>query len=343
MTNHTLADLGWSDYFARQIDETMADFTPARIYEVQRDLLLVLTEAGPSTLIPVESAGEYAVGDWVLSDGVKAAHRLDPISNLTRKAAGHVSYQQRIAANIDTIAIVTSCNADFNIPRLERYLAMVSSAGAMPLVLLTKADRCEDPRDYQRQAERISPLVTAIALNAKNPEDVAQLIPWCKSGQTLALIGSSGVGKTTLRNSLTGGEAETQAIREDDARGRHTTTHRSLVPTPHGGWLIDTPGMRELQLAGQEDGISAVFEDIELLATQCKFNDCAHQGEPGCAVQVTIKAGELDPDRLERWRKLKREDEINSESIARQRARNKAFSKMVNKTVRGSAKRKGRR
>ncbi|WP_299933211.1 ribosome small subunit-dependent GTPase A [uncultured Pelagimonas sp.] len=342
MTNFTLSDLGWSDHFARQVTEDTGELTPARIYEVQRDLLLVLTEDGTKSLIPIESAGEYAVGDWLLCDGVKALHRLDPVSNLTRKAAGHVNYQQRIAANIDTIAIVTSCNADFNVPRLERYLAMVTSAGAMPLVLLTKADRVDDPRDFQRQAERISPLVTAIALNAKDPDDVAQLIPWCKNGQTLALIGSSGVGKTTLRNSLTGENAETQDIREDDARGRHTTTHRSLVPTPYGGWLIDTPGMRELQLAGMEDGISAVFEDIEILATECKFNDCAHEAEPGCAVQKAISKGELDEDRLNRWRKLLREDEYNTESIARQRARNKSFSKMVKKTMEGSKKRKGR-
>ncbi|PYG29890.1 ribosome small subunit-dependent GTPase A [Pelagimonas varians] len=342
MTNFTLSDLGWSDQFARQIGEDTKDLHPARIYEVQRDLLLVLTEDGQKSLIPTESAGEYAVGDWVLNDGVKALHRLEPFSNLTRKAAGHVSYQQRIAANIDTIAIVTSCNADFNVPRLERYLAMVSSAGAMPLVLLTKADRVEDARDYQRQAERISPLVTAIALNATDVEDVAQLIPWCRGGQTLALIGSSGVGKTTLRNSLTGENAITQDIREDDARGRHTTTHRSLVPTPYGGWLIDTPGMRELQLAGMEDGISAVFDDIEQLAIQCKFNNCDHESEPGCAVRTAIEAGELETDRLERWRKLLREDAINTESVARQRARGKAFSKMVKKTMTGAKKRKGR-
>lgn len=343
MNTYTLTDLGWSERFANQITDETANLTPARVYEVQRDLLLVLSETGPASLFPVQSAGDYAVGDWVLSDGAKAMHLLEPSSNLTRKAAGHVSYQQRIAANIDTIAVVTSCNADFNVPRIERYLAMITSAGAMPVVVLTKADRCDTPHDYVRRAERISPLVTALAVNSKDPEDVARLIPWCKDGQTLALIGSSGVGKTTLRNTLTGSEAETQDIREDDARGRHTTTHRSLVPTPYGGWLIDTPGMRELQLAGMEDGISAVFEDIEELATQCKFNNCAHMGEPGCAVQAAIAAGELDEDRLERWRKLVAEDERNSESIARQRARNKAFSKMVKKTVSGAKKRKGRR
>ncbi len=331
MTKYTLADLGWSDHFARQTDDDA--LTPLRITEVHRDRLRVLGEAGAEELIPSESSGAYVVGDWVLSDGVHAVRRLTPFSDLARRAAGRDAVLQRIAANLDTLAVVTSCNADFNPARLERYLAMAHSAGCLPLIVLTKADLAEDARDFLRRAERISPLASAIALDAKDPEDVDRMTPWCRKGQTLALVGSSGVGKTTLRNQLTGESAETQDIREGDAKGRHTTTTRSLVPTLAGGWLIDTPGMRELQLAGVEDGISAVFDDIEQLALECRFRDCAHQAEPGCAVQAAIAAGDLDSDRLGRWQKLLREDRYNSESVADARARGKAFNRIVKEAV----------
>jgi len=175
----------------------------------------------------------------------------------------------------------------------------------------------------------LSPIVTAITLNALDTEDAQRLTPWCKNGQTLALVGSSGVGKTTLRNALTGGSAETAGIREDDARGRHTTTYRSLVRTLANGWLIDTPGIRELQLADAADGIDAVFSGITDLAGQCKFRDCSHSGEPGCAVAAAIKDGRVTQDQLERWNKLKREDQINSETIAQTRERERNFSKKV--------------
>lgn len=339
MTQYSLADLGWSDHFAHQLTDDDASLLPARISEVHRSQLVALTPEGETRLTPNEPAGAYAVGDWVLTDGTTAQRRLDPVTNLHRKAAGHTISDQRIAANVDTVGIVTSCNDDFNIARLERYLALVLASDALPLVILTKADLSDDPNDYRKQAERLSPLVTAIALNAKDPEDAAQLHPWCSNAQTLALLGSSGVGKTTLRNALTGETADTQTIREDDAKGRHTTTHRALRPTVTGGWLIDTPGMRELQLSGTSDGIDEVFEDIDTLASQCKFSDCAHLSEPGCAVKQAIESGELDPARFERWQKLKREDQYNSETIAQSRARQKSFAKMV-KTVTSNASHK---
>lgn len=329
LTEHTLTDLGWSDHFAQQAAAHSPDLIPARIAEVHRDRLRALGPHGPVGLVPAEPSGAYAVGDWVLTEADRALHRLTPLSDLARKAAGHAVARQRIAANIDTLAIVTSCNADFNIARLERYLALAASAGCLPLVVLTKADLCDDPDDYRRRAERLSPLVTAITLDAKSLEDAERLTPWCGPGQTLALVGSSGVGKTTLRNALTEDHGLTQGIRSDDAKGRHTTTFRSLIATRAGGWLIDTPGMRELQLLGADEGIDAVFDDIDALVAQCRFSNCGHESEPGCAVQAALQDGSLDPHRLARWDKLKREELINSETVAQGRRRGKAFAKMV--------------
>ncbi|PWL35128.1 MAG: ribosome small subunit-dependent GTPase A [Marivita sp. XM-24bin2] len=333
LTPCTLTDLGWSDRFARQLTEDDAAFIAARISEVHRSQLIALSEAGDLRLIPTESAGAYAVGDWVLTDGTSAIRRLDPVTTLHRKAAGHAVSDQRIAANVDTVGLVTSCNADFNVARLERYLALALASNAVPLVILTKADLCDDPDSFKRKAERLSPLVTAITINAKDPEDVARLNAWCSKAQTLALLGSSGVGKTTLRNALTGEKEATQDIRDDDAKGRHTTTHRALRRTLAGGWLIDTPGMRELQLSGTSDGLEELFDDIEALAAQCKFSNCAHASEPGCAVKAALADGALDPARLERWQKLRREDQYNSESIAAARARQKSFGRVVKEVM----------
>ncbi len=329
MNDKTLSDLGWSEDFARQLTDSDADLTPARIAEIHRDRLVAITPEGSFNLHPREASGAYAVGDWVLTDGTSAVRRLEPRSDLSRRAAGPGVAAQRIAANIDTIGIVTSCNEDFSVPRLERYLALVSSAGCLPLVILTKADKVDNPRDYLRRAEQLSPLVTALALNAKDTEDAGRLTPWCSGAQTLALIGSSGVGKTTLRNALTGEAAETREIREDDARGRHTTTFRALRPTLAGGWLIDTPGMRELQLTDAAEGIGAVFDDLEELATNCRFSNCGHASEPGCAIKAAVDSGAIEPERVARWQKLLREDQHNSETLAQSRDRQKRFTKRV--------------
>ncbi|SMY06744.1 ribosome small subunit-dependent GTPase A [Flavimaricola marinus] len=327
MTEYLLNDLGWSDHFARQCDPEDSD-TPARLLEVMRDHVIGLTETGQVSLVTPDSTGLYAVGDWVLHDGTKVSKRLDRQTEIARRAAGPQAARQLIAANVDTLAIVTSCNDDFNVARLERYLAMATQAGCLPLVVLTKADQSDDPESYAKAAARLSPLLTAITLNAKDTEDADRLAPWCGAGQTLALVGSSGVGKTTLQNHLTGITALTQDIREDDAKGRHTTTARALRPTRAGGWLIDTPGMRELALSDAAEGIEAVFADVTDLIPQCRFNDCAHESEPGCAVQAAIADGTLDPGRLERWKKLMREDQFNSESVAEARARFRKLGKM---------------
>lgn len=339
MTTKTLTDLGWSDHFARQLTEADAALSPARVAEIHRDRLVALLPDGLTDLHPREASGAYAVGDWILTDGVSAVRRLDPVTDLSRRAAGPGVAAQRIAANLDTIGIVTSCNEDFNVPRLERYLALVSASGCLPLVILTKADKTDAAQDYLRKAQRLSPLVTALAVNAKDPEDAQRLTPWCSKAQTLALVGSSGVGKTTLRNALTGERAETRDIREDDARGRHTTTFRALRPTLAGGWLIDTPGMRELQLADAAEGIGAVFDDLEDLATECRFSNCGHDSEPGCAIKAAVAAGQIEAERVERWQKLLREDRYNSETLAESHSRQRRFGKLV-KEAKAESRRK---
>lgn len=347
MTNTPLADLGWTGRHIAQLTDEDAGATPARVNKVSRTRITALSADGPLRLVTQgdESTGDYVTGDWVLADVDQGLvlRRLERDTLLTRRAAGTGMETQLIAANVDTLGIVTSCNADFNVARLERYLAMAASAGCLPLIILTKADMADDPRDYERRAESLSPLASAIAMNARADDAAEVLKPWSKDGQTFALVGSSGVGKTTLANALTGAEEATAGIREDDAKGRHTTTSRGLSRTIFGGWLIDTPGMRALRLNDAADGIGAVFADIEALAETCKFRDCVHASEPGCAVQAAIAAGDLDADRVRRFAKLVREDEINQEAIHERRAREKDFKKMVKTAVSASKHKRGKK
>ncbi len=338
----TLSDLGWSSHFAAQ-HTVHAQFSPFRITGVHRDRLVGMNEtAEMSLLAPGHSTGDFAVGDWVLADDQnRVQHLLDRRSLLQRRAAGTGAEAQLIAANVDVLFIVSSCNADFNVPRLERYLALAHQAGSYPVVVLTKADNCSDPAAYAKQAEALAPFLTVLTVNAHDASDLQQVLAWCPAGQTAALVGSSGVGKTTLANGMTGQDQATAAIREDDARGRHTTTSRALHPMQNGGWLVDTPGMRALRLLDAQDGVDEVFSDILELAQNCRFSDCQHEAEPGCAVQAAMEEGPLDADRLERWRKLRREDQRNSETVAEARARDKAFGKMVRSAMHGKSARRG--
>ena len=342
----TLPDLGWSNHFLSQLDlEEFETGTPARVTGVHRSLLDVLTTDGERrvALTPALAEGQPAVGDWLIIDATDHARLLDRKTVLTRRAAGSNPIPQPIAANIDTALITTSCNADFNPARLERYLALALQEGVTPVVVLTKADLADDPDDYRQRAEALHPGLFVETLNALDAEDTAtRLSPWTGKGQTIVLMGSSGVGKTTIANALTGTIHATQDIREDDAKGRHTTTSRAMFRLSAGGWLIDTPGMRELRLMDAADGIDAVFDDLNELAATCRFSDCAHDTEPGCAIQAAIAAGDLDPARLTRWQKLQREDQFNSETVAERHARARTLGKMyrVGK-ARSSAKRGG--
>jgi len=249
----TLSDLGWSAYFQSQLDiDEVSTTLPARVRGVHRTQISVLTTEGRRDLIlePGMSTAEIAIGDWVLADpdGARMIRRLDRVSTLQRGSDYAHGERQLIAANIDTLFITTSCNADFNVARLERYLALAHDAEVTPVILLTKADMAEDPDKYVEQAQELGRDLQVLALNAKEVTETAKLEPWIGKGQTIALVGSSGVGKTTLTNALTGEEGATQGIREDDARGRHTTTGRSLHRLPTGGWLIDI--RRPVQVPG---------------------------------------------------------------------------------------------
>ncbi|MDT8856490.1 ribosome small subunit-dependent GTPase A [Paracoccaceae bacterium Fryx2] len=342
----TLADLGWALDFLRQLDlDEIGTTTPCRISAVHRNRVEAIGADGPLSLIPPPglSTGEVAVGDWALARDQRLLRLLDRRTCLARRAAGTGAARQLIAANVDTLFVVTSCNADFNPARLERYLALALGAGVEPVILLTKADLCDGPASWADRARAVNRRVEARTLDALSGDVGTALAEWCRPGRTVALAGSSGVGKTTLANALAGAARSTAPIREDDAKGRHTTTGRDLLPMAVGGWLIDTPGMRELRLTDAEDGIAALFDDLDALARTCRFHDCSHQTEPGCAIRSAVADGRLDPDRIARWEKLRREDRHNSETLAKARHRDRAFGQMVRGVLRDKARLRGDR
>ena len=274
------------------------------------------------------------VGDWVLlNEEQKFVRCLTRQSEFSRKSPGSKVNKQLIASNIDTVFIVSSLNNDFNLSRIERFLSLANEAHVDPVILLTKADLCLDPYQYIDQIHQIDSLLIIEAMNALDENSIQRLLPWCKSGQTIAFLGSSGVGKSTLINKLLGNtEQLTGEIREDDSKGKHTTTGRSLHIMDNGALLLDTPGMRELQLVACEEGINETFSDISHLALQCKFTDCSHQNEPKCAVQAALSAGSIDERRLTNYFKLLKEQARNGATLAEQRASDKSFQKHINST-----------
>ena len=323
--------------------EKNPDAFVARVIGVERTGLTIAPE-GLLGIDQVPLSGRWfrgdeetrpTIGDWVVVDALTGT-LLDLLPRRSLiKRVNPLGALQLIAANVDTALLVTSCNADFSPERLERYLSVVMEADIQPLLVLTKTDLIDDASVYGEVLTERFPDIPQVLLNALEASAVASLEPWCAPGQTLALLGSSGVGKSTLVNSLLGGEVQTTAaIREEDGKGRHTTTNRSLHRLPQGGVILDSPGMRELQLAEAEEGLDQLFADVEALAAMCRFNDCSHAGEPGCAIAAALQAGELDHERLTSYLSLKTEEIRNRESLAARRSRDRAFGKKVRGAVR---------
>lgn len=305
-----------------------ADFVVGRVGLEYRGNYRLYTEYGE---LPAVLSGQLrhqaqgleaypAVGDWVVArlhdDATHATihHVLPRQSQFVRKAAGARTEAQVVAANVDTVFLVSGLDHDFNLRRIERSLVMAWESGANPVILLNKADECDDVEEAVAGVAGVAPGVSVIPISALTGYGVEALAAYLQPGYTVALIGSSGVGKSTLTNFLLGKcVQETQAVRADDQRGRHTTTHRHLLQLPSGALLIDTPGMRELQLWSGSEGLEATFSDVDALAEQCRFRNCQHGQEPGCAVQAAIASGELDSSRFRSYQKLQREQRYLAE------------------------------
>ncbi len=326
--DETLEELGWRTWFGEQVDEEEAlHCLPVRVMAVHRGKIAV-AGAGLQRLVSPYIAGAApsddhpTVGDWLLIDAVtfEPVRVLRRMNLFKRRSPADPRKEQMIAANVDTLFIVASCNQDFSVGRIERYLVLAREVGVHPVVVLTKTDLTDAKETFAAAVRAIEPGLRVETVNGRDPASVASLASWCGRGQTVALLGSSGVGKSTLVNTLRGSDSiATQAIRAGDDTGRHTTTVREMHRLDRGGWLLDTPGMRELQLADASEGLSEVFDDFIAAARDCRFSNCAHAGEPDCAVQRAIAEGAMTVERFERWRKLAAEEGSNAERYPKRR------------------------
>ena len=341
----SLASLGWQAFFQQQLLlEEWDDALPARIIEQHKSEIKVATEEEIITLALTHNMPEMVVGDWILLTAEKHFSRLlERKTCFSRKAAGSKVHKQLISANVDTAFIVCSMNDDFNLNRIERFLSLVNESAAEAVVILSKSDQAKSPEEFIQAVQAIDPLLMVEAVNCLDAESIKKLSPWVKQGSTIAVLGSSGVGKSTLTNTLLGENTQsTSGIREDDSKGKHTTTSRSLISLTEGGLILDTPGMREIQLADSKEGIATTFADIEAFVEQCRFADCRHESEPGCAIQKAIESGELDSRRLGNYQKLLKENAFNSASLSERRASDKALGKYIKNTQAQATGLKGR-
>ena len=326
--DETLEELGWREWFSDQLaGDEARDTLPVRVMSVHRGQIAV-AGAGPMRSISPYIAGAApsddhpTVGDWLLIDRATfaAVRVLQRLNLFKRRSPADPRKEQMIAANVDTLFVVASCNQDFSVARIERYLVLAREVGVTPVVVLTKIDLTDTPEKYTDAVRAIEPGLRVEAINGRDSGSAAPLASWCGKGQTVALLGSSGVGKSTLVNTLRGSDSiATQTIRPGDDTGRHTTTAREMHRLDQGGWLLDTPGMRELQLSDATAGISELFDDFVEAAQECRFSNCAHGGEPGCAVQAAIADGRLTLVRFNRWQKLTGEERDHAEALKRRR------------------------
>jgi ribosome biogenesis GTPase len=334
-----LAQLGWRSFFAEQFSaEQSQNCQPVRVMSVHRGRVTVSGEGiedSISSSLPVQRGAEdrLTVGDWLLIDRSSRsfARILERTSLFKRPAPGDDRRVELIAANIDTLFIVSACDQDFNVAGIERYLVLAREIGVRPVLVLTKADLSPAPERLVEAARALQSGLRVELVDGRDPTSTGRLAGYCGLGETVALVGSSGVGKSTLVNTLKGWESiATQPVREDDGKGRHTTTVREMhrlaggVDGPGadgGGWLVDTPGMRELQMSEVASGVTEVFDDVTAVTLDCRFANCTHADEPGCAIYVAPAKGDLDPARVERWRKLAQEDAEDSGAVAVRRSR----------------------
>ncbi len=323
-----LEAIGWDLFFKESFNPyQIQEFVQGRIIQVQRKNCIALTVMGE---IKVRVSGKFrfdalekgaypVVGDWVVikkgfKDDMGIIQAVLPRKNrLSRKVAGRITEEQIIAANVDTVWIVSGLDNDFNIQRIERYLTLVSESGSKPVVILNKSDICNDIDKRIEEVRRISPSVPIHSLSAELNQGLDILNQYLGKGKTIALLGSSGVGKSTIINKLLGIDRQKVGpVRESDSHGRHITTYREMIIFPNGGMIIDNPGMEKIQLWSKDDGLNDVFEDIKEIAHHCKFTDCNHKSEPGCAVKDALDKGDLDLRRYTHYLKLRKEVEFLS-------------------------------
>lgn len=356
---HALEAIGYSPRWRALFEPHLArGLTPARVIRSDRGSALIAMSAGVvraklSARLRKSVGGSAdlpAVGDWVAvlaPEGIDSPLIeivLERASAITRGEAGKTSDVQMLAANIDTVFVVHPIAGPPNLRRIERELSVAWESGAVPVVVLTKADLSADPEAARRAVESVAPGADVLAMNALTGEGVAPLLAYVSGHRTAVLIGPSGAGKSTLVNALLGEQRQaTREVRVSDGRGRHATAARELIQMPGGGVLIDTPGLRELGLTGSEEGIAATFPDIELASRSCRFRDCAHTDEPGCAVRTAVESGALPRERLASYHKLVREAHVATKKTdVRVRAEENRKWKIIRKAARGFYKRTGR-